>query len=206
MDWDKCQQLSADIVILDKEENTREMAEACPLPWVATHITEVDSVGVELDKINQQLQSDALANLASQWKDLARTSRVTCDRYKDLPGFIKQIGSESLLKDRVEYLIWRNPWMGIGRGTFIASVLEMIGIEVPDHNKPYPELAEEALHRSDTSYLFSTEPYPFEQHLDKLESLGVSGALIDAEVYSWFGARSYRLLRDFMDSRLEKRE
>lgn len=199
VDWAKCESLNADLVVMDREENTREMADECPLPWTAIHITSLEEVGRELTVLAEVLSSESLKELADKWQALSDAAFIAVDNLEQLPGVIQPIGDQAAPKKRVEYLIWRNPWMAIGPGTFIASVLQRFGVKVDDRSEPYPELSDGDMTRDDTYYLFSSEPYPFARHRKKLEDLGVSGAIIDAEVYSWYGVRSYRLLREFFD-------
>jgi hypothetical protein len=98
-------------------------------------------------------------------------------------------------------MIWQDPWMTISRSTFIGSVLIKTGLGqlLPDYSKPYPELTSIGLPEADTCYLFSSEPFPFARHIEGLESKGFNGALVDGEFFSWFGIRSYRMLRNYVE-------
>ena len=58
----------------------------------------------------------------------------------------------------------------------------------------------EGLPDPDVFYLFSSEPFPFGRHVDALTEAGFNGVLVDGEFYSWFGTRSFRLLKQFMES------
>lgn len=99
---------------------------------------------------------------------------------------------------RVLYFIWRRPWMGVSRGTYIASALGLVNWHVLGHRDgvDYPELAliPELVAEAEL-ILFSTEPYPFnEADLDAFakehkcwrEKL----RLIDGEYVSWYGPRA----------------
>ena len=197
VNWALCTTLKPDLVIFDKEENTREMAETCPFRWIATHITSIDLVGSELKKLAVLVDSPALGNLADAWQVLADRPALGFEGWDKLPGLISRIGPQDDPFDTVEYMIWRDPWMAVSRNTFIGSVLEKVGVGylLSDHNKPYPVL-DAADHPSPRSfYLFSSEPFPFERFSDELASCGFRGALVDGELYSWFGLRSYRLLQ-----------
>lgn len=200
INWDSCVALNPDLVVMDKEENTLPMAESCPFTWHATHITSLDSVGSELLVLAELLKSPELAALAAGWQSLTESNNLSLEVNSKLPGLIQTIGNQEIAFDRVEYMIWRNPWMAVSRETFIGSVLEKVGFDsyLPRHSKPYPELADSALPEPGTFYLFSSEPYPFERHVDELAELGFNGALVDGEFYSWFGSRSYRLLNQYL--------
>lgn len=199
VNWQRCLELSPDIVVMDREENTLAMAESCPVPWIATHITSIDDVGAELHKLAERLNCEALAVLAEDWRALTRQPATALSDLSKLPGEMARIG-EPLVCDRLEYLIWRDPWMTIGRNTFIGSMLSRVGLgkflDLPHEN--YPELIS-APPRKDTCYLLSSEPFPFERYLDELEEAGFNGVLVDGEFYSWFGVRSYRALKQYLN-------
>lgn len=195
--WDKCVALNADLVILDKEENTREMAAQCPLPWCALHITSVQSVGDELHRLATLLSSPQLADIAQQWRALAGRNQTFKGNWQSLPGIREYHELQPAKIEKLEYLIWRGPWMGIGQGTFIHSVLEFLGLGayLQLHTDKYPTLTDDALNSKDTLYLFSSEPYPFARYWDDIKTMGINAAIVDGEAYSWYGIRSLRALQ-----------
>lgn len=104
----------------------------------------------------------------------------------------------ALPRRRVVYFIWKKPWMGLSRGTYIANMLALVNWDVLGHRDgvDYPELAPapELVAEADL-LLFSTEPYPFtEADLDEFarehgcprEKL----RLVDGEYASWYGPRA----------------
>lgn len=201
VNWQRCLALAPDLVVMDKEENTREMAQACPVPWVATHITSIDDVSRELDVLADQLCSNPLADLAADWQSLAAKTVGQLSDLGSIPGEMARIGQPECCT-RVEYLIWRDPWMTVGRHTFIGAMLERVGLgaylDLSEEN--YPQLPTEPP-RDDTCYLLSSEPYPFERHLEALGAAGFNGVLVDGEFYSWFGVRSYRALNNYLQKK-----
>lgn len=99
---------------------------------------------------------------------------------------------------RVLYFIWKDPWMGISRGTYIANMLGLVNWQVIGHRAgaDYPEIAltPELLAEADLA-LFSTEPYPFAEA--DLDSFAAAQAcpraklrIIDGEYASWYGPRA----------------
>lgn len=104
---------------------------------------------------------------------------------------------------RVLYLIWREPWMGLSRETYISKMLALVGwgtLPVESEAR-YPKLEiTAALLDSVDLVLFSSEPYRFLQEdletfardyecpLEKLQ-------LIDGEMTSWYGSRAIQGLR-----------
>ncbi len=93
----------------------------------------------------------------------------------------------------VLYLIWRKPWMGAGKGTFINSMLKIIGLENVLQTERYPELSEEEIKEVNPELiLLSSEPYPFrEAHIEELKRLVPMAKiiLVDGEMFSWYGSR-----------------
>lgn len=95
---------------------------------------------------------------------------------------------------KVLYLIWRDPWMAVGRDTFINSMIEEAGfinvIEDPDSR--YPRVTEEQIEKWSPDLIFlSTEPYPFkEEHEEVLSKLfGARALTVDGALFSWYGSR-----------------
>ena len=201
VNWGKVAELSPDLVVMDKEENTREMADSCPLSWHATHVTSIQSAGKELMELAQCVASPDLEALASGWRALAKTPAKTFPGWGALPGVESLIGDSFVKFDRLEYMIWRDPWMSVGPNTFIGSVLKKIGLSqyMKCHTTAYPELTGN-LPEEGTFYLFSTEPYPFTRYTEELAANGFNGALVDGEFFSWFGIRSYRVLQHYLQT------
>ncbi len=196
VDWAACSALDPDLIILDREENTREMADSCPFPWAAVHITAVGNVGPELRKLAQQVASDELFQLAENWIRVADRGTLPFPGWYRIPGAQATLSGPTGGLSRLEYVIWRKPWMVIGPDTFIYSMLRRVGFGdyLQPHESRYSELSEDAMSRSDTFYLFSSEPYPFAGSEELLRTSGIAGAIVDGELYSWYGLRSYRFL------------
>lgn len=101
-------------------------------------------------------------------------------------------------RKKVLYLIWRKPWMGVSRETYIARMLALVGWETlpAESVARYPELElDRVLLDAADLILFSSEPYRFQEGdlqsfareydcpLEKLR-------LIDGEMTSWYGNRA----------------
>src|SRR6218665_2227700 len=72
-------------------------------------------------------------------------------------------------KLRVAYLIWNNPVMVAGTGTFIHHLLELLHFENACNQSRYPEVDLSVLGKLDFLFL-SSEPYPFkERHLEEFK-------------------------------------
>lgn len=196
VDWDRVRDLQPDLVILDREENTKEMAADCPVPYHAVHITSVGDVGPQLAGLADRMGLPALAEVAARWQ--AAAARPVRPRdLAELPGMIRWWRPPTT-QTRAEYLIWRRPWMAIGQGTFIHSMLEQVGLggKVVPHAEKYPQVEVVDLDPATTVLLFSSEPFPFARQEEELRSLGYACGLIDGECYSWYGTRSLRFLEN----------
>jgi ABC-type Fe3+-hydroxamate transport system substrate-binding protein len=101
----------------------------------------------------------------------------------------------ALPRERVLYLIWKDPWMTISRDTYIARTLAAVGWdtvpEVAASRYPAVDLPDAA--RGADRVLLSTEPYRFgERHLAELARMlaPVPVQLVDGEMTSWYGPRA----------------
>ncbi len=94
---------------------------------------------------------------------------------------------------RVLYLIWRQPWMAAGKGTFIDSMLSKIGLVNVLEETRYPTLSEAQLQQLQPELIYlSSEPYPFQQeHIRELQTVVPKAevTLVDGELFSWYGSR-----------------
>lgn len=187
VNWEKVKALSPDFVLFDREENLKEMATASPFPVVDTHVTSVETLAEELEKLGTALGNTKLLALATEAREL-----------KPFIGkipVVKWLRPASNDIKNIVYLIWKNPWMAVSRDTYIGSVLNVMGHQLESFDKKYPKIDLERYDRESTLLLFSSEPYPFAKHVDEIRDLGFPSAIVDGELYSWFGIRSLGLLQ-----------
>lgn len=105
---------------------------------------------------------------------------------------------EALARERVLYLIWRDPWMTVGTDTYISRTLAAVGWETWPRaaDARYPEVALDAATLGAVDVvLLSTEPYRFRARdvaaLARRPGLaGKRVALIDGAMASWYGSRA----------------
>lgn len=192
--WDLVLDLKPDLVLLDQEENPLEMAEACPLPFLATHVSSLQSLQQELARLGEHFRNPALIEMSVLCLDILEAPRPVWN-FNRVPGFEHWIRKPTRDYKRVAYMIWKKPWMSVSRQTYIGSVLERLGVEVVDfpEGEKYPVVELEDL--KDCFFLFSSEPFPFHKRIPELQELGLEGAVVDGESYSWFGIRSLEFLR-----------
>jgi ABC-type Fe3+-hydroxamate transport system substrate-binding protein len=169
--------LNPDLVIGNKEENTKEDIEELEKNGISVWMSDINSFDEALEMIHQV---GVICGKESQADDLLRQITIGFEE-------ISQIG-----KGRsVLYFIWDEPTYVVGKNTFIDSVLTKIGcINLCSLNR-YPELAELINPKPDYVFL-SSEPFPFaEQHIEKFQQLFPKAKvqLVDGEMCSWYGSR-----------------
>lgn len=193
--WDVIRDLEADLVLLDKEENPLEMAEECPLPYVATHVHSLESLHQEFLNLGERFKNEMLMTWAAQLKAILDRGPLHWEE-ESIPGLLEWVIAPVTPGPRpVLYVIWKKPWMAVSSETYIGSVLKQLGAEVsilPDDEK-YPVIEIEEFKES--LILFPSEPFPFHKKIEELRSEGLIGAVVNGESYSWFGVRSLEFLR-----------
>jgi ABC-type Fe3+-hydroxamate transport system substrate-binding protein len=169
--------LKPDLIIGNKEENYKEGIEQLrkefPV-WISDIITFDDAL--------------AMITGISQLTGKEKRGQVIVESIKQsFDGLRKQPAK------RVLYLIWRDPWMAAGSGTFIHSMLSRLGfINCLENRHRYPELSAEEIRDLNPEIIFlSSEPYPFkEKHQTELRNiLHCKSILVDGEMFSWYGTR-----------------
>ena len=202
IDWDKLAALDADLLLLDREENTRPMREESPIDVFTTHVTSVDDLAPELARMATRLACPGLEDVAARWEQVANRPQGTLKSWRDLPGVIEWLCPPTdQAVGPFTYLIWCDPWMAIGPDTFIASTLSAVGLpgdllcprDSVDGNPKYPVIDPASLPPG-AVLLASSEPYPFHRKRDSLTGLGRPVAIVDGESFSWFGVRSLSFL------------
>lgn len=130
---------------------------------------------------------------------LAADFRAACEELRR--------ATDHLPRQRVLYLIWKDPWMTVARDTYISAMLASAGWDtLPEASDTrYPEV--DAVLRRLTlvdRVLLSTEPYRFtEKHLAEAEArFGAPAQLIDGEMVSWYGSRAVAGMRYLARQRL----
>ncbi len=177
VNFQKIEALNPDLIIANKEENSREdierLAEKYPV-YISDIFDPTDAFGMMQDLgllLNKKEQAD---RLVSQLKE-------------DLKSIPQMTGS-------VLYFIWKNPYMVAGKNTYINSILELIGLEnaIEDETSRYPDLSIEEIVKINPTHIFlSSEPYPFkEEDIAFLtDAVGAKVQIVEGEIFSWYGSR-----------------
>lgn len=195
VNWDLVVDIKPDLVLLDQEENPLEMAQECPVPYLATHVNSLETLQKELVRLGEEFRNPELMELAVTALDVLEAPIPKWDP-KRIPGFMEWVKTPSQDYEEVLYLIWKKPWMAVSRETYIGSVLEKLGakiVEFPAGEK-YPVL-DEVTEFNKALLLFSSEPFPFQKKIADLKSEGLEGAIVNGESFSWFGTRSLEFLK-----------
>lgn len=90
------------------------------------------------------------------------------------------------------YLIWKEPWMAAGRGTFIDHMLSLMGLRNVVEADRYPVLSLDEIKGLTPDLIFlSTEPFPFrETHVSEITKItGARVQVVNGEMFSWYGSR-----------------
>lgn len=209
--WEKIQTLNPDLVIFDQEENTKEMADSCPFPWIATHVQSLEDLVRDLKMLAEKLTpvrktATSLLDLATQLQALLskkKNPRLKPPTFIDIKRSFREAALSEIRPWELQtvpkeflYLIWKKPWMSVATNTFIGSVLKFLELKnaIPSQDKKYPEVELSNYNPSQTLILFSSEPFPFAKYEKELQQLPFAGLLVDGECFSWFGIRTIRYL------------
>ena len=176
--FDVIDQLHPDLIIGNKEENYQEgidqLKQHFPV-WMS-----------DIDSLPQALQMIRQIGAISQKPDEAGTIASAIEHSW------QQLQSVNGL--RCAYLIWREPYMTVGQGTFINDVLTRAGYHNVFMDLPrYPEISINILRSQSLDVLMlSSEPYPFDDgHIKELQQSlpDTQIVLVDGELFSWYGSR-----------------
>jgi iron complex transport system substrate-binding protein len=179
--------LAPDVVLMNREENRVEDAEALRAAGLAVH----DSMPRTLAETAEMVRSIGKAlGRAERGEEIARDIEVRMDRVR------RRAASRPIV--RFAYLIWRKPWMSVSSDTFASALLELAGGAnvFGARATRYPEVTVAELADAEPDLvLLSTEPFPFqEKHADELaEHTGLPRArfaIADGEYLSWHGSRT----------------
>ncbi|MGB1210127.1 MAG: ABC transporter substrate-binding protein [Lacinutrix venerupis] len=178
---EKIKALNPDIILCNKEENTKEIVEACK-NICTTHVSDIYTIKDCVHLINQYGEIFDRKENALEIIDKINFN------LKDFKNFIKD---KPVIK--VIYFIWRKPWMVAASKTFINYLLELNKFEnVYKELERYPEIdiKEIAAQNKQIIALLSSEPYPFKrEHALEIEKNNIKTVLVDGEMFSWYGSR-----------------
>ena len=190
--FEKIRLLQPDIIICNKEENTKEIVEQlstiCKV-WVTDILTIEDNLRMIKDfgmLFNKRVE-------AQKWNDKINFALA------DFKNFIK----EKPIK-KAAYFIWANPYMVAGNNTFINELLQLNRFENIYQNKEgrYPEIDLSMIRKEGNPdiVLLSSEPFPFaDEHAFEIGRYAhhAKTIFVDGEMFSWYGSRLLKAFEYF---------
>ncbi|MGB1042648.1 MAG: ABC transporter substrate-binding protein [Tenacibaculum sp.] len=175
--------LKPDIILCNKEENTKEIVEICE-QIAPTHVSDIFTLNDAKELINQY------GAILSCHKKAQSIIKELDEKTDDFKSYIKNKEIKS-----VAYFIWKSPWMVAANNTFINHLLELNNFNNVFKNKQrYPEIDLEGIlqEKNTDLILLSSEPYPFkEKHITEINKhvKNAKVILVDGEMFSWYGSR-----------------
>ncbi len=175
---EKVMALQPDLIIANKEENTREQVEA-----LATHfpvwVTDVNNL------TDAYRMMEDIGNLTHKTESANHCIQSISKAFEALQMDLPKIPAC--------YIIWKDPYMTVGGDTFISDMMEKAGWQnVCSHLSRYPCIEVEQIRESRCEWvLLSSEPYPFkEKHIQALSAQlpECKIRLVDGEMFSWYGS------------------
>lgn len=178
--YDKIKGLQPDIIICNKEENTKEIVEECE-KIASVWVSDIFSIKDNIEMIR---------SLGEIFNISERASEICATIASEMQYFSEFIKNKPVKK--VAYLIWKNPFMAAGNNTFVNSLLRLNKYEnaLSEASTRYPEIGIEVLKTVDL-VLLSSEPYPFKESdvFELKKTLQTEVILVDGEYFSWYGSR-----------------
>jgi ABC-type Fe3+-citrate transport system substrate-binding protein len=219
--WEKIKALAPDLLILDREENPKSMADESPILCFSSDVKSIEALIFDLEKLariiddfeGQNHVAIKLRALSERWekvRQLKPKADLTWAGFPSLIQWVSRPPETALSGQSVVYFIWKKPLMAVAKDTFIDRMLNKFGLSnalsescdavmvKAETNSRYPEIDLDRIPPS-AILLFSSEPFPFHKNIEWILSLQRPAAIVDGEVWSWFGLRSLEFCERFLD-------
>ena len=173
----KC--LQPDLIIANKEENTKEQVEILARLF-PVYLTDVNNYEEAIKMIED------VGKITSRVADAVQLTKVIQSGFNLIKKPFKQI--------KTVYFIWKDPYISVGGDTFINDMMSRLGLQnIFGHYKRYPEVTlQNVISAKPQLILLSSEPYPFKQkHITEIQAYlpNTKILLVDGEMFSWYGSR-----------------
>ena len=179
LNLEKIASLKPDLIIANKEENEKDQIEELA-KYFPIWISDVNTLEDALEMIK---------SLGEITQTEPKASKIITKITQSRNTFLNQ----SYPKQTVIYLIWNNPFIAVGKDTFINSMLAEAGFENIIIESRYPEITLNEIKQINPDWVFlSSEPFPFntEHKLEIDKLLGKNKSVfVDGEMFSWYGSR-----------------
>jgi len=174
---DKIRDANPDYIVANKEENKRE------------HINELRQE-FEVNLTDIATIEDALITIHELGKELGAEDESE-KLIRQINEVLDEIPEEPPL--RTAYLIWKDPYMTVGKDTYIHNVMKHWKLEnVFGDETRYPKVSfYDITEKNPELILLSSEPYPFkEKHLAEFEEAFPNTRILltEGEWFSWYGS------------------
>jgi len=179
--------LAPDLVILERDENPKAVAEALTalgLPWLALEIRSVKDGAAALRELGARVGMTEAAESRAKALEASLRGR-------------RRRGPRTLT------LIWKEPWMSAGPDTYVGDLLRQGGL-TPIGPDRYPVLSEADLQGlAPELILLPSEPYRFNhRHQAELQKRFPEAEvrLVDGRALTWYLSRTeegLELVRSF---------
>jgi ABC-type Fe3+-hydroxamate transport system substrate-binding protein len=188
-------QLSPDLIIGNKEENTKEQIEELG-KYYPVWLSDVNTLE---DAYNMIQSLSEITGTVYKAQSILQQIQVNFKRFLDT-------STHHLHPLTAAYFIWKDPYMVAGSNTFIHSMMNVCGFSNIFSSSPrYPVITPMALQgKSVDCLLLSSEPFPFkEKHVKDFKVLfpGSKVLIVDGEMFSWYGSRLIHAGEYFMNLR-----
>ncbi|MEM6726833.1 MAG: helical backbone metal receptor, partial [Bacteroidota bacterium] len=157
---DQIRALEPDLVIANKEENTKEGIEALQ-EFVSVYVSDIPHLAAAKKMIE---------DLAILSGDPGQGTHLWASIQQDFNIYRNEKNTRPL---KVAYLIWWNPLITVGGDTFIHSMLNECGFQNVFGSKArYPQIGVAEIQAAQPDLiLLSSEPFPFkEKHQNQLKT------------------------------------
>lgn len=180
---EKIKKLKPDLIIANKEENTKELIEKLEKSF-AVWVSDIKTLNEALEMI---IMLGEIAGKASEACAIATEINKAFDR-------LEAILNNTSINKTAAYLIWRKPYMVAGTDTFVNDMMQRCGLTNAFATKQrYPEVSSHDLHLTNPDViLLSSEPYPFrEKHINEFKAICPEAKIVtvNGEFFSWYGSR-----------------
>ncbi|HRC33319.1 MAG TPA: helical backbone metal receptor [Bacteroidia bacterium] len=180
--------LQPDLIIANKEENTKEDLELL-MQHYPVWISDINNLNEVFSMIANVGEIIGRENEAKKLNsEITKGAAILAEK-----------ATSFKTRKRVAYFIWYKPWMVAANDTFIHSMLELCGWQnVFEKQERYPSVEIEQLAKLKPDIiLLSSEPFPFKtKHVDMLKTICPQAQVIltDGEMWSWYGSRLTKAL------------
>lgn len=186
---DKIRAQKPDIIVANYEENRKEDITQLQSEFrvFLTDIRSISDAFVSIRDIGN------LFGVSGQTQALIRQIEQEFNKRPDMPPI------------PTLYLIWRDPWMGVSRDTYINDVMQhwnLSNVLLSDNRYPVINPDTTTFDRPEL-ILLSSEPFPFKtKHSEEIRSVftGARVEFVDGKWFSWYGSRmlpAFRALNEW---------